>query len=146
MASERQLKLEFLTAEATPEVILDPDKIRQVCRNLLSNAVKFSPESGAIICRLHEQHQAGTVLLTISDEGIGIPEDELETIFDRFVQSSKTRTGAGGTGLGLAICQGIVAAHNGRIWAQIRPAGGAIFAIELPIHQTHLTHVVGHDS
>ncbi len=71
--------------------------------------------------------------LQISDEGIGIPEDELETIFDRFFQSSKTRNGAGGTGLGLAICQGIVAAHNGRIWAQNRPTGGATFAVELPL-------------
>ncbi|WP_089720197.1 ATP-binding response regulator, partial [Candidatus Entotheonella palauensis] len=114
LASERRLKLEFLTTGATPDVILDPDKIRQVCRNLLSNAVKFSPEGGAVTCRLYEQQpQVEAVTLTISDEGLGIPEDELEAIFDRFVQSSKTRNGAGGTGLGLAICQGIVAGHGG---------------------------------
>ena len=70
--------------------------------------------------------------ISVIDEGIGIPEDELETVFESFVQSSKTRTGAGGTGLGLTICREIVGAHRGSISARNRPEGGAIFEILVP--------------
>ena len=73
--------------------------------------------------------------LMVQDEGIGIPDDELELVFDKFVQSSKTKTGAGGTGLGLAICNEIIQAHGGTIWAENRPAGGASFTFLLPLHQ-----------
>src|SRR5690606_15730594 len=63
----------------------------------------------------------------VTDEGPGVPETELETIFDAFVQSSQTTSGAGGTGLGLAICREIVTLHGGRIWAEnVRPHGAAI--------------------
>src|SRR5262249_39255792 len=67
------------------------------------------------------------------DHGVGIPEAELETIFDQFVQSSRTKTGAGGTGLGLAICREIVTAHQGHIWAEHRPEGGAALVFTLPL-------------
>jgi len=70
--------------------------------------------------------------LIVSDEGVGIPESELEKVFDKFVQSSKTKNGAGGTGLGLAICREIVAAHGGAVWARNNAAGGAEFFLELP--------------
>ncbi|MCZ6697971.1 MAG: ATP-binding protein [Planctomycetota bacterium] len=72
------------------------------------------------------------VRVSIRDRGTGIPEDELESVFDKFVQSSKTQTGAGGTGLGLSICREIVAAHQGRIWCENHPQGGAIFHLVLP--------------
>jgi signal transduction histidine kinase len=94
---------------------------------------------------LHYERGAATVVVTISDEGVGIPEDEWDIIFDKFAQSSKTRTGAGGTGLGLAICREIVAAHAGRIWAENRSEGGARFSIELPVQQENRTRVVGAD-
>jgi signal transduction histidine kinase len=68
----------------------------------------------------------------VHDQGMGIPEGELEAIFDQFVQSSRTKTGAGGTGLGLAICREIVTAHQGRIWAENRPTGGAALFVALP--------------
>ena len=74
-----------------------------------------------------------TALLSIVDEGIGIPADELDAVFDKFVQSSKTKSGAGGTGLGLAICREIMEQHRGRIWAQNNPAGGACFSLTLPL-------------
>ncbi len=66
---------------------------------------------------------------------MGIPDDELYSIFDKFTQSSKTKTGAGGTGLGLAICQEIISAHQGKIWAENNPEGGATFKIVLPCQQ-----------
>ena len=73
------------------------------------------------------------MVLVVADRGIGIPEGELEEVFDRFIQSSKTRNGAGGTGLGLAICREIIAAHRGTIWAETRPGGGAVVAFRIPI-------------
>ncbi len=69
------------------------------------------------------------------DYGPGIPETELDTIFDKFVQSSYTKNGAGGTGLGLSICQEIIGAHEGEVWVENAPDGGAIFAFFLPLHQ-----------
>jgi signal transduction histidine kinase len=72
------------------------------------------------------------VSVSVADRGPGIPEGELEAIFDKFIQSSKTRTGAGGTGLGLAICREIVQGHYGRIWAENRPGGGAVLTFTLP--------------
>ena len=71
----------------------------------------------------------------IKDEGIGIPEKELDSVFDKFIQSSKTKTGAGGTGLGLSICKEIITKHNGKIWAENTPDGGAKFGFALPYKQ-----------
>ncbi len=142
LSIERNLTVEVLSDETLPEVVLDVDKLRQVCRNLLSNAVKFSPDDGIITCHLHYEPGAETVVVSISDEGVGIPEDELSTIFDKFVQSSKTRTNAGGTGLGLAICREIIAAHAGSIWAENRPDGGAVFYLSLPVQVENLMAVV----
>ena len=68
----------------------------------------------------------------VSDEGPGIPETELKTVFNKFVQSSKTKTGAGGTGLGLAICHEIVASHGGTIWAENAKPHGAVFCFVFP--------------
>lgn len=69
------------------------------------------------------------------DQGIGIPGNELVSVFDKFTQSSMTKTGAGGTGLGLAICVDIVEAHRGKIWAENNPEGGATFSFTLPYQQ-----------
>ncbi len=78
---------------------------------------------------------SGYIRIDVRDQGVGIPEDELESVFDKFVQSSKTRTGAGGTGLGLAICREIIQAHYGRIWAENNPSGGACISCILPLRQ-----------
>ena len=130
-ADERRLKLEFPAAEQAVVLSLDPTRILQVMRNLLSNAIKFSPDGGTI----HVDVAVGDldVLVEVRDEGIGIPADEVEAVFDKFVQSTKTKSGAGGTGLGLAICREILAAHQGRIWAENNPAGGACFRFLLPL-------------
>ena len=72
------------------------------------------------------------VRLTVQDQGIGIPGDELESVFDKFVQSSETNTGAGGTGLGLAICKHIVDFHSGKIFAENNSDKGASFHLVLP--------------
>jgi PAS domain S-box-containing protein len=121
----------------------DEFRLAQVVRNLLSNAIKFTRDSSEIViafaaATLPAQDGRQTdasvpaVALTITDQGIGFPPEEAETIFDKFVQSSKSRNNAGGTGLGLAICKEIITAHHGHIRAENRPAGGASFTIVLP--------------
>jgi len=99
-----------------PEINLDVQKFEQVARNLLSNAIKFSSQKGRIWFRI--ERSSDRYQFSVIDEGIGIPTEELETVFDQFSQSSLTRSGAGGTGLGLPICREIVDGHGGRIWAE----------------------------
>jgi PAS domain S-box-containing protein len=131
LARERQLRIDADAVEDLPPVWADRLKMLQVLRNLLSNAAKFSPAGGVIEVRAGRHD--GSVRVSVADRGIGIPEGELELVFDKFVQSSKTKSGAGGTGLGLAICREILTAYGGRIWAQNRDGGGAQFTFELPL-------------
>ncbi|ETX07632.1 ATP-binding protein [Candidatus Entotheonella palauensis] len=128
---ERQLEIRMQLPEAPGIIRTDPERIMQVFRNLLSNAVKFAPPGSTIAIRLQREEE--TVTVAFHDQGPGIPPEEIESIFDTFVQSSKTKTGAGGTGLGLSICREIVTAHQGRLWAENNPDGGAVFYVELPM-------------
>ncbi len=131
LTASRQLMM-VLNVPAEPvNMWVDTDKIRQVLRNLLSNAIKFSPDAGTITLVLRVEPDRAVIV--VQDQGPGIPSDELETIFDKFVQSSLTKTGAGGTGLGLAICCEIVKAHDGHLWAENGPGGGALFGFSLPL-------------
>jgi signal transduction histidine kinase len=112
--------------------------MQQVFANLLSNAIKFSPSGSTVTIRLSADSYVDgrdRIIITFADQGVGIPPDELEKVFDKFVQSSKTKTGAGGTGLGLPITREILTAHNGQIRASNRPNGGAEFKIEFPLTQ-----------
>ncbi len=115
-------------------VMLQADvmRIHQVLRNVVANALKFSSPGQKIIVGL-DVVSPDTAHFFVQDEGCGIPQNELENIFEPFVQSSLTKDGAGGTGLGLAICMRIVQAHGGSIHAKNIPAGGAVFHIELPM-------------
>lgn len=124
----------------------DRKRIQQVLRNLLGNAIKFSPEGGRIALefgagslpggrRAGDNGRMAAVRLTVADQGVGIPEDEREAIFDKFTQSSRTGD-AGGTGLGLAICRRIVVDHRGALSARNRPEGGAAFDLLLPASAT----------
>lgn len=128
------------------EVDVDPQRMAQVLHNLFSNAIKFSPEGGEIRImldvtrmprgrRVTDQGEQSALWLIVEDDGPGIPVGELDDIFDKFIQSSKTRSGAGGTGLGLSICREIVNAHHGRITARNTPHGGAAFDVFLPLPQ-----------
>ncbi len=129
----------------TDEMIatVDSKRIEQVFYNLLSNAIKFSPEHGRIRIllataelpcgrRSEDSDFLPAISICFMDSGIGIPENEVETIFEKFIQSSATKTGAGGTGLGLAICREIVGQHRGTIVAANNIGGGACFTVTLP--------------
>lgn len=125
------------------EVWCDRDHIVLALYHLLTNASKFAPEGRDIVVSVHPttilpvvdgEHGNPTPALEIAvrDRGPGIPEGELESIFEKFVQSSRTRTGAGGKGLGLAICRQIVRLHGADIRATNHPEGGAVFTFQLP--------------
>lgn len=141
-AKQKGVAIEFQDESTLIEGHFDSNRIGQVVTNLLSNALKFTPENKSIALSIgygnmfveysDEQSEVPSIWLRIEDEGIGIPEDELESVFDKFIQSSKTNTGAGGTGLGLAICRQIIEAHNGIISAEVSETGGALFRFEIP--------------
>jgi PAS domain S-box-containing protein len=113
------------------EIRGDADRLTQVLTNLVANAIKFSLPNSSV-CVLTRLEKAG-VTLSVIDEGRGVPEEMLETIFDRFqqVDASDSRQ-KGGTGLGLAICRTIVVQHGGRIWAERNPVRGSTFRVFLP--------------
>jgi signal transduction histidine kinase len=131
MIARKDVRITYCKPEETMIVPADEERFKQVIRNLLSNAVKFSPASGTIHVRVRRVGK--TCLLSVRDEGPGIPPHELEIVFDKFMQSSKTKSGGGGTGLGLAICREIVSGHHGRIWAENNAPQGCIFYCELPL-------------
>lgn len=131
-AGRKGLVLRSELAESGARVNIDGLRIGQVLRNLLNNALRFTSSPGQIVI-VGRVVEGARMQITVRDSGVGIPPDELESIFDKFVQSSRTHSGAGGTGLGLAICREIVAAHGGRIWAENNASGGASFHFTLPL-------------
>jgi PAS domain S-box-containing protein len=111
----------------------DGERIAQVIYNLMSNAIKYSPHGGNIIVRVEQRTAVREALVSVEDEGIGIPHDALPHLFSRFyrVEAVDTPTSQG-IGLGLFIAHQLVESHGGRIWAEARPGGGSIFSFTLP--------------
>lgn len=134
MAQNAGIQLECVAPDCSAEA--DADRIVQVFTNLLSNAIKFSPPGSRVFLTL-EPHDS-EVAITVEDQGRGVPEDKLESIFDRFqqVDASDSRQ-KGGTGLGLAICRTILQQHGGRIWAERNISRGTTFRIVMPRTQDH---------
>jgi signal transduction histidine kinase len=130
---EKELSIVMSQHVVPTAIVCDHATINQVIQNLFSNAIKFSPKKKCIGVLLDLKNSSLSV--SITDKGPGIPDNELEFIFDKFIQSSKTKTGAGGTGLGLAICKEIIEGHQGKIWAKNNPEGGATFSFMLPYEQ-----------
>lgn len=118
MADHSEAKEVHIIAEVTDdiEVLADDDQLRRVLVNLIHNALKWSPVGKAVTIRA--ENQGDEVLISILDEGEGVPDDQIERIFERFYQVDASRSKGEGTGLGLAICKHIIEAHGGRIWAE----------------------------
>jgi PAS domain S-box-containing protein len=145
MLSKKEIKLVNETPERSTKLLCDVERIFQVVLNLLQNAIQYTPVKKRISITYRFNQEAinpvislntqSIILFQISDEGVGIPEGELQVIFERFVLSSKTNTGAGGTGVGLPICKNVIEAHGGKIWAENNPEGGANFCFTLPLGQ-----------
>lgn len=123
------IKREFTKRDLWVEI--DTDKFTQVLDNIMNNAIKYSPDGGVVTCRLLETHNQ--VIISISDQGLGIPRADLGHVFDRFFQVDKARSRAqGGTGLGLAISKEVVQMLGGRIWVDSVEGKGSTFYISLP--------------
>jgi len=145
LISDKSIELSLNNSNLESYAYIDRKQIHQVIYNLLSNAIKYSEVNGSIqvtidtgIARV-EQHdelvEVPVLSFSCEDEGVGIPESELNIVFDKFAQSTKTVNNASGTGLGLAICKEIITAHQGRIYAKNRQPDGVRLTFEVPIKQ-----------
>jgi PAS domain S-box-containing protein len=131
-----QIELDF--PQQLPLIRGDEERLRQVLTNLVSNAIKYSPNGGQIRIggwiEEKEDEPAHRVVLYVADEGIGIPQQELNHIFDRFYRVDSTlRRNTAGAGLGLYLSRAIVEAHAGQIWARSEPGKGTTFFVALPL-------------
>lgn len=131
-ANERQVTLEVSLPTDTPPVTGDSDRLRQVFLNLLDNAVKFNKPGGRVT--VSARREPPLLSLSVEDTGIGIPEQDLQRIFERFYRVDKARSRElGGTGLGLAIVKHLIDLHHGTINVCSQPGRGSTFTIALPL-------------
>ncbi len=132
-AHKAGLKLELLCPQDLPDVWGDPERLGEVFDNLIGNAIKFSPDGGAIVVHLYQD--GAYVRVDVTDQGIGIPADKLDLIWERFYQvDGSTRRRFGGAGLGLAIVRRIVQAHEGKVWVTSQEGKGSTFSFAIPIY------------
>ena len=123
---------------------IDTDKMTQVIDNILNNAIKYSPDGGKITVSMKTTDDQ--MILSISDQGLGIPKQDLPRIFDRFYRVDRARSRAqGGTGLGLSIAKEIIKQHNGFIWAKSEYGKGSTFTIVLPYDKDAVKEEVWED-
>lgn len=138
LVEKKKLTLTYSIEAERTRIQCDHERISQIFTNFLSNAIKFTPEGNGIHVVLescsfqHKDSKLSGLCFVVSDQGIGIPEDELETVFDKFVQSSNNKKSSSGTGLGLAIAREIAHAHGGQVSARNNPDKGADFLCKLP--------------
>jgi two-component system phosphate regulon sensor histidine kinase PhoR len=127
----RQQRVDLVIGAGADALRADPAKLHDVLRNLIANAITYSPERTAI--RVETTREGSSVTLSVSDEGPGIPEDDLSRVFERFYRVDKSRArDPGGTGLGLAIVKHLVELHKGDVRAENRPTGGTRVSVTLP--------------
>ncbi|RTL38932.1 MAG: PAS domain-containing sensor histidine kinase [Burkholderiales bacterium] len=141
LIGQRGLRLQLRLSDAPLTAKVDPARIHQAIRNVVANAIKFSPQGGVLQVQAVAT-STDECTISVADRGPGIPPAELESIFETFVQSSRTKDGSGGTGLGLAISRKIVEVHAGQIVAENRADGGAVFRIRLPLRVTGDSHLL----
>ena len=126
-------RLHIDVKEELPALEIDDVRIAEVLTNLVENAVKFSDDNTNIY--VQAQNGGNEVCVSVSDEGVGIPPELHQKIFERFFQGEGRKAGRRkGAGLGLAICQGIIVAHGGKIWVESQPGEGAKFSFSLPLN------------
>jgi two-component system, OmpR family, phosphate regulon sensor histidine kinase PhoR len=125
-----------IEVETPPRIVgeWDDGRLAQVLQNLITNAIKYSPQGGRIVVRARAD--GGQVTVSVQDDGLGIPTEDLPHLFERFYRAAGTRA-LEGSGLGLYICQGIISAHGGRIWVTSEGQGrGSTFSFTLPLITT----------
>jgi signal transduction histidine kinase len=139
-ASEAKVQIVSRVDDDVPKVCLDEGRLKQILFNLLSNAVKFSPQGGPVainvsfIARVTSPLGVDTVRIDVNDQGVGIPADDLQRIFDEFYQTEQgRRSRKGGTGLGLSLTRNFVELHRGTIEVESTPGRGSTFTLYLPV-------------
>jgi len=155
LAESQHKQLHFLAGMDALHMAYDPEKIRQIVANLLSNALKFTPEKGNIYISVSESsitndESTGTLIIKVKDTGIGIPEDQVQHIFDRFYQLDNSHTRkAEGTGIGLALTRELVKLMEGEIAVKSPPTGaskGTEFTVTLPFKKILVTEEMIHSN
>ncbi len=132
LAAEKGLRLSVNLAAALPDIAADRRRLAEVLQNLLDNAIQYTPEGGQIM--VSASAEAGSVVFTVSDTGIGIPQADQPRIFERFYRVDVARSReVGGTGLGLAIAKHLVEAHRGRLWVESELGRGSQFHFSVPV-------------
>jgi signal transduction histidine kinase len=114
-----------------PPILADNTQIKQVIMNLVENAIAYSEESSTI--KISARINGTLMQVTVTDNGDGIPPEDIDKVFDKFYRGSQNRHKPGGVGLGLAICKSIIDNHGGKIWVESKPGQGSVFYITLPI-------------
>jgi signal transduction histidine kinase len=131
IAARKKITLN-LEADPIPMILLDAAKMEQVLDNLTTNAIKYSPLGSQVYIRLNTS--ADEIILSVQDEGLGIPHAEMDRLFKPFQRTSvKSTAGEKSTGLGLVIVKRIVVGHGGRIWIESKTGSGSIFYVAIPI-------------
>jgi len=132
VADDKRLKLETHVDPALGVLLMDRDKLEKIVLNLVFNALKFTPSGGRVELRAEKQNEC--CVLTVTDTGMGISEQNLAHIFDRFWRADRVRSrGTGGAGLGLSIARWIVDQHSGSIQVQSKPNLGSTFQVSIPL-------------
>ncbi len=133
LGSEKNVELSCDLPEDSVEAVIDADKVERLTVNLISNALKFTPENGRVKVSLEKSEKDFTV--AVADTGIGIPPDQIETIFGKFSQlkEHQKHSRIKGTGIGLSIAKAIVEAHGGKIWVESKENEGTVFYYTIPL-------------
>lgn len=135
IATKNNINIE-LNLEKIPTLIADKDAVEQVLINLIDNSIRYSNKNSKIIIGAKNSDDGDNIIVSVKDEGKGIPEDELPFIWERFYKTDKARTrDDSGTGLGLSIVKNIINLHGGRVWARNRKEKGAAFYFSIPIRK-----------
>lgn len=133
LARQKGLLMAYDIAEDVPLFAADAEKLRRIVENLASNAIKFTPEGGCIEVGARFDREGCRVVFSVRDTGVGIPEDQLDLVFDRFVQvKGETERSRGGSGLGLALVKGLAEMHGGCVSVESRLGVGSTFVVEIP--------------
>ncbi len=126
--------LDFTASDGLPAVTADRQRIEQVIINVISNAIKYTPDGGKIAVDVSAVGEGSRVLVKVADNGVGIPPEDIDHLFERFYRVEKSRTSdAGGTGLGLAIAKELIDAHGGNIRIESAVDKGTVMYIEIPV-------------
>jgi signal transduction histidine kinase len=132
LADELAITLREELEPNLPLLDVDSDKVERLILNLVDNALKYAPAESTVVVRVTRWHETGFVRLDVVDNGVGVPDDYKQRLFDRFVQVSGRQIVRRGVGLGLNFCRLVSEAHGGNIWVEDNPEGGSVFSVTLP--------------